>query len=59
LRLCLLRDREVDLLTAVRTGMDDDSLKQMIAENIRLKPWGHGLANQQFATNRGMSEIGG
>lgn len=59
LRLCLLRDKEVDLLTALRTGLDDHGLKQMITKNIRLKPWGHGLADQEFATNRCMSEIGG
>jgi cyclic pyranopterin phosphate synthase len=59
LRLCLLRDKEVDLLTAARDGMHDAGLQKIISENIRLKPWGHGLAEQQFATNRGMSEIGG
>ena len=34
-------------------------LKRLITENIHAKPWGHGLAEHQFALNRAMSEIGG
>jgi cyclic pyranopterin phosphate synthase len=59
LRLCLLRDKEVDLLTPLRAGTDAAGLSDMIRENIWDKPWGHGLEQNAFAKNRGMSEIGG
>jgi cyclic pyranopterin phosphate synthase len=59
LRLCLLRDKEFDLLTPLRAGAPDDELLDRIVENIWHKPWGHGLANDDYATNRVMSEIGG
>ena len=59
LRLCLLRDKEVDLLTPLRGGASLDELRQMILAGIWEKPWGHGLAQGEVATNRVMSEIGG
>jgi GTP 3',8-cyclase len=59
LRLCLLREKEVDVLKPLRAGAGRAELRQLIAENIHRKPWGHGLAEHQFAINRGMSEIGG
>jgi cyclic pyranopterin phosphate synthase len=59
LRLCLLRDNEVDLLKPMRAGATDDELRQMIIDGVWVKPWGHGLAEGEFATNRVMSEIGG
>ncbi|MDA0577910.1 MAG: GTP 3',8-cyclase MoaA [Verrucomicrobia bacterium] len=59
LRLCLLRDKEVDLLTPMRAGLDDAGLEALIREGLWEKPWGHGLEQNQFATNRVMSEIGG
>jgi cyclic pyranopterin phosphate synthase len=59
LRLCLLRDREVDLLTPLRAGATLEELRQIILDGIWVKPWGHGLADGEFATNRVMSEIGG
>ncbi len=59
LRLCLLREKEVDLLTPLRAGASIDDLRQIILDGIWLKPWGHGLADGEFATNRVMSEIGG
>ena len=59
LRLCLLRDHEVDLRKPLREGMGRAELKRLITENIHAKPWGHGLAEHQFALNRAMSEIGG
>ena len=59
LRLCLLRDKEVDLLTPLRTGATDSELYERITEGIWHKPWGHGLERNEFATNRIMSEIGG
>lgn len=59
LRLCLLRDNEVDLLTPLRAGASLNELRQTILDGIWDKPWGHGLAEGEFATDRVMSEIGG
>jgi GTP 3',8-cyclase len=59
LRLCLLRDKEVDLLTPLRQGATLEDLRQIIVDGIWTKPWGHGLADGEVATNRVMSEIGG
>jgi len=59
LRLCLLRENEVDLLTPLRAGASMDDLRQMILEAIWNKPWGHGLSSGEIALNRTMSQIGG
>jgi cyclic pyranopterin phosphate synthase len=59
LRLCLLREGEVDLLTPLRGGASLDDLRQIILEGIWYKPWGHGLAEGIIPLNRVMSEIGG
>lgn len=59
LRLCLLRDREVDVLTPLRQGATDAALLSLLQEAIWHKPWGHGLAHQVIPLNRVMSEIGG
>lgn len=59
LRLCLLRDQEVDLLTPLRAGATLDDLRLMILDGVYHKPWGHGLAENDYATDRVMSEIGG
>jgi cyclic pyranopterin phosphate synthase len=59
LRLCLLRDKEVDLLKPLREGATEEDLRQIVLGGIWNKPWGHGLAEGDFATNRTMSEIGG
>jgi cyclic pyranopterin phosphate synthase len=59
LRLCLLRENEMDLLTPLRQGATDADLKGLIAESIWLKPWGHGLGDREIPLNREMSEIGG
>ncbi|MFZ5808744.1 MAG: GTP 3',8-cyclase MoaA [Chloroflexota bacterium] len=59
LRLCLLREGEVDLLTPLRQGATEDELRQIILDGLWEKPWGHGLAEEEIATNRVMSEIGG
>jgi cyclic pyranopterin phosphate synthase len=59
LRLCLLRDQEVDLLTPLRRGAARAELVQLVRDSIWRKPWGHGLAQDEFATNRVMSAIGG
>lgn len=59
MRLCLLREKEIDLRKLLRDGADDDAMKAAMRGAIHQKPWGHGLATRQFATNRAMSEIGG
>jgi cyclic pyranopterin phosphate synthase len=59
LRLCLLRDKELDLLTPLRQGAGIEDLRQTIIKGIWEKPWGHGLADGEVAVNRTMSEIGG
>lgn len=59
LRLCLLREKEVDLMTPLRAGASDEELKAIIEEGIWWKPWGHGLSEHVIPLNRVMSEIGG
>lgn len=59
LRLCLLREGEVDLLTPLRAGASLADLRQIILDGIWMKPWGHGLADGLIPMNRVMSEIGG
>jgi cyclic pyranopterin phosphate synthase len=59
LRLCLLREGEVDLLTPLRAGANLEDLRQIILDGIWSKPWGHGLAEGIIPLNRVMSEIGG
>jgi cyclic pyranopterin phosphate synthase len=59
LRLCLLREGEVDLLTPLRAGASLSELRQLILDGIWQKPWGHGLADGLIPLNRAMSEIGG
>jgi cyclic pyranopterin phosphate synthase len=59
LRLCLLRDDEVDLLTPLRNGASDAELTELIARGVYHKPWGHGLAQNVIAESRIMSQIGG
>jgi GTP 3',8-cyclase len=59
LRLCLLREGEVDLLTPLRSGASLDDLRQIILDGVWNKPWGHGLAEGVIPLNRVMSEIGG
>ena len=59
LRLCLLREKEIDLLTPLRDGATVDQLRAMILESIWQKPWGHGLTEGIIPLNRVMSEIGG
>jgi cyclic pyranopterin phosphate synthase len=59
LRLCLLRDDEVDLLTPLRSGADFDKIRALMKDGAFHKPWGHGLASGEFAENRAMNQIGG
>ena len=59
LRLCLLRDGEVDLLTPLRQGANLGDLRQLILDGIWHKPWGNRLADGLIATDRVMNQIGG
>lgn len=59
LRLCLLNEREVDLLVPMRSGASDEALRTLILEAVWNKPWGNGLAEGLVPLNRVMSEIGG
>ena len=59
LRLCLLREKEIDLLTPLRQGADRETLRRMITDALWAKPWGHGLAQGEIPLNRTMSQIGG
>jgi cyclic pyranopterin phosphate synthase len=59
LRLCLLREDEVDLLTPLRLGASFAELRQLVLEGIWRKPWGNRLSQGEVPLNRTMSEIGG
>lgn len=59
LRLCLLRDDEVDLFAPIRARASDDELRELISQGVYNKPWGHGLAENVIAESRIMSQIGG
>jgi GTP 3',8-cyclase len=59
LRLCLLREKEVDLLTPLRAGATLNELRYLILDGVWGKPWGHGLADGLIPLNRVMSQIGG
>jgi cyclic pyranopterin phosphate synthase len=59
LRLCLLREKEVNLLAPLRAGASLEELRQLILDGIWEKPWGHGLQQGIIPLNRVMSEIGG
>ena len=59
LRLCLLREKEVDLLTPLRGGATLDDLRHIILDGVWDKPWGHGLADGVIPLNRVMNQIGG
>jgi GTP 3',8-cyclase len=59
LRLCLLRDNEVDLRPLLRGGAHNDVIEARIRDAVTAKPWGHGLVEHKIPLSRGMSEIGG
>ncbi|HXF70692.1 MAG TPA: GTP 3',8-cyclase MoaA [Thermoflexus sp.] len=59
LRLCLLRDDEVDLREPLRAGASDEELRALIRAAIWRKPWGHGLPEGVVPMARVMSQIGG
>jgi GTP 3',8-cyclase len=59
LHLCLLRDGEVDLRSAIRSGATQDQIERLIRHAVTLKPWGHGLPERHLPSLRGMSQLGG
>ena len=59
LRLCLLKDGELDLKTPLRQGANADDLTELMSRAIYRKPWGHDLGAGVIPLNRVMSEIGG
>ncbi|MBX7214296.1 MAG: GTP 3',8-cyclase MoaA [Thermoflexales bacterium] len=59
LRLCLLKDGEIDLKTPLRRGARAEDLAELIRAGIWRKPWGHDLKDGVIPLNRVMSEIGG
>jgi cyclic pyranopterin phosphate synthase len=59
LRLCLLRENELNLMEPLRNGAGDEELREIITEAIWWKPWGHKLGEDIIPLNRVMSEIGG
>jgi GTP 3',8-cyclase len=59
LRLCLLRDDEVDLLTPLRQGANFEEMRVLMRDGAFHKPWGHSLSQGEFAENRSMNQIGG
>jgi cyclic pyranopterin phosphate synthase len=59
LRMCLLREKEVDLLTPLRAGASIEELRELILDTVWHKPWGHGLEDGAIPLNRVMNEIGG
>ena len=59
LRLCLLRDDEVDLLTPLREGASFEEMRTLLRDGAYHKPWGHGLDEGIVSKNRVMNQIGG
>jgi len=59
LRLCLLRNDELDMRDMMRAGASDAELERLVRGGIWRKPWGHGVADGDVDTGRGMSQIGG
>jgi cyclic pyranopterin phosphate synthase len=59
LRLCLLREQEVNLMEPLRNGANDEEMSAIIKEAVFWKPWGHKLDENIIPLNRVMSEIGG
>jgi cyclic pyranopterin phosphate synthase len=59
LRLCLLRDDEIDLMAPLRQGANLATMQELIRQGIQRKPWGHDLAHNVFPQQRYMVHIGG
>ena len=57
--MCLLREKEINLLTPLRAGAGLDDLRAMVLQGVWEKPWGHGLDQGVIPLNRVMNQIGG
>ena len=58
---CLGQNDAVDLLKVLRSGADDEALRQAIMDSMGIKPWGHDFTQQMDAPQvvRFMSMTGG
>lgn len=59
LRLCLLRDDEIDLRSRLRAGATHQDIRDFISAAVFWKPRGHALARRIAPEQRNMSQIGG
>ncbi len=59
LRLCLLRDDEIDLRGRLRAGATYQEIRDLIGAAAFWKPRGHALARRMAPEHRVMSQIGG
>ncbi|MHB8104118.1 MAG: GTP 3',8-cyclase MoaA [Dehalococcoidales bacterium] len=59
LRLCLLREDEIDLREPLRSGASVEELKALIAKATAAKPKGHQLAEGNVHKGRPFSQVGG
>jgi cyclic pyranopterin phosphate synthase len=59
LRPCLLRDDEVDLRAALRSGASDDEIRELILKTAAMKYERHQLAEKISPQSRNMRQIGG
>lgn len=59
LRLCLLRDDEVDLLGPLRAGASYEQIKAIFRAGAYRRPFGHALAEAMYPQARAMIQIGG
>lgn len=59
LRLCLLRDDEVDLLGPLRNGASYEEIKAIFRAGAFRRPFGHALAEAMYPQARAMIQIGG
>ncbi|MGD0780396.1 MAG: GTP 3',8-cyclase MoaA [Dehalococcoidales bacterium] len=59
LRLCLLREDEIDLREPLRRGASVEELKDLITKATAAKPKGHQLAEGSIHKGRPFSQVGG
>ncbi len=57
--LCLLRDDELDVRAALRTGAGLETIERILLAAVRHKPVGHQLARGQSSVERAMYHLGG
>ncbi|MBB6482036.1 GTP 3',8-cyclase MoaA [Spirochaeta isovalerica] len=59
LKPCLLSNEEIDLKSALRSGLSERDLESILTYAVDRKPKGHFLDSDIFESTRGMSKIGG